>query len=93
MARRPSGGVRTCRYQRKQTIQSNTIVLMETKVVVCRILLLICTIRLDVRVSLLLDLYQKKGITAGAVDRWPAPTSRAFAHTHTCVTCRCGSAA
>lgn len=51
------------RYQIKRNKKVDTLVLMECKLVVCEILQLVCTIRLDVRLSQLLDIYRQEPLT------------------------------
>jgi hypothetical protein len=44
------------RYQRRSTVKVNTVLLMQTKQQICMILQLICTLRLDIRLSSILDI-------------------------------------
>lgn len=50
------------RFARKATTRCNTVVIMQAKQQVCRILQLICTIRLDLRLSAFLSMYQQAGV-------------------------------
>lgn len=50
----------TARYDRETTVTVNTVVIMECKEWLCNIFQLICTVRLDIRLSLVLGLYHTK---------------------------------
>ena len=53
---------RRARYARRATIAYDTVVIMEAKRVLCEILKLICTVRLDLRLSHLLGMYHEHAI-------------------------------
>ena len=48
----------SARYKQVKTIRMDTVVIMECKLWLCKILQLVVTMRLDIRLSLLLDIYQ-----------------------------------
>ena len=63
------------RYKQVKTIRVNTVDIMEAKLWLCRVLQLVVTMRLDIRLSLFLDRYQQKwnegafgNATAGGAD-------------------------
>ena len=55
------------RYRQWKTIKADTVLVMECKVWICHVLQLICTVRLDIRLSRLLAYYREQW-DAGA---WP----------------------
>ena len=70
---RPSDGV-YARYEPETTITINTVVMMQCKEVLCQIFQLICTVRLDVRLSLFLGMYHKQRTKHIASQRTLSPT-------------------
>jgi len=54
------------RYGKVATIRCNTVLLMESKRVLCEVFQLICTIRLDIRLSMLLGTRRPVGAGRGS---------------------------
>lgn len=55
----PDGGDRdkAARFKKQATIKCNTVIMMETKRCICDIFQLICTVRVDIRISIFLGMY------------------------------------
>lgn len=58
---------KTDRYRVKVNVKTNTVKIMECKLVVCQILSLVCTVQLDVRLSLLLNHFRHE-MAAGIIE-------------------------
>ena len=64
------------RYLKKATIKCNTLLIMDVKRLCCETFQLICTVRLDIRLSLFLGMYH----SAVGADGTAAPTQEALAN-------------